>query len=506
MKNKVILLADQPFQLRLMTRIAKKLLNNNIFPQIVLTDLFTFIYAQDVIDLAESEIGSKIFSMEMEYISWQNIKKVQLNKEQDYLEKWATNTLTNRNLKTLFGTDPYTNGFEHERWFKKVPDKIKIKRFADTIKWCESIVKNNKPELIVSIGNSQFITNVFYEISNRDKIPFMTFENARVGARWLMRKDFHYGMTQELYTEIMTSVFDKEIQMLSMEFLDNFKSKSEKKGLYESSSYTLVREERKNAQRGNRNLNKIRVISIWCIYAIRTLLLGRKTRKFQTKYFDQNFLKIVLWEFNRVLAPFSRVNQKRTLSNVKQNERYLLWCLHMRPEGSALILGDGIDELDKLLDIAGKIPDDLLIYVKENPLMIGLRDRKFLRRLKSHPKISLIDPYSDTKYWIENSMAVIGMAGTVLLEAQVLGIPSWSFGHPEFELIIDGQGEQGFTKFVQNLLNGDHKISEKNIFFYVNYIFSKSSPKDHMLNAMSDVELMNSDVERMAQFIKRELS
>jgi len=68
----ILLLANQPFQLEIMCRLAKELQEQGLVTRLFLTDLYTIIYAPEIIDKAQKEIGSEIITLKSEFISWQD--------------------------------------------------------------------------------------------------------------------------------------------------------------------------------------------------------------------------------------------------------------------------------------------------------------------------------------------------------------------------------------------------------------------------------------------------
>jgi hypothetical protein len=124
------------------------------------------------------------------------------------------------------------------------------------------------------------------------------------------------------------------------------------------------------------------------------------------------------------------------------------------------------------------IPNGYFLAVKENPEMFGLRAPGFYRRLKRHPKIILIDVCVPTYSLIQNSMGVIGISGTVLLESTFFGKPSCALGRPEFEKFISANGWNSVERFIHDVLTQKYSDPLEKILPYVAYVLNNSSAKD----------------------------
>jgi hypothetical protein len=159
-------------------------------------------------------------------------------------------------------------------------------------------------------------------------------------------------------------------------------------------------------------------------------------------------------------------------------QKYFLWALHMRPEGSVLVLGDGKDEIIELFRTANLIPHGYFLVVKENPEMFGLRSPGFYRKLKRHPKIILIDAFVPTYSLIQNSIGVIGISGTVLLESTFFGKPSCALGKPEFVHFLIANGWNSAEGFINDVLIQKYSDPLEKILPYVAHVLNNSSAND----------------------------
>ena len=152
--------------------------------------------------------------------------------------------------------------------------------------------------------------------------------------------------------------------------------------------------------------------------------------------------------------------------------------MHARPEGSVLVLGDALDEIEVLMEISAQIPKGKFLVVKENPEMYGLRSQNFYRDLAACNSVILADPFANTWNFIEQSSGVIGMSGTILLEGEFIGKKSLALGKPEFDKIISYCGIHDLNKFFTNSNGaGVYQPSEK-VIRYVAQILKETRGLD----------------------------
>ena len=179
---------------------------------------------------------------------------------------------------------------------------------------------------------------------------------------------------------------------------------------------------------------------------------------------------------------------------------YFLWALHARPESSVLVLGDGEDEIDKLFEAADQIPSGYFLFVKEHPIMIGRRNRGFYKKIKKHKQIILIDPFVSSSDLIKNSLGVIGISGTILLEAAFYDKPSCALGKPEFNEFLSENGSDKIGIFLNKVISNEYQSPRSKIKPYIAYLLSESIESNFLLGPKSD-ELMK--VDTITHFAKK---
>ena len=127
---------------------------------------------------------------------------------------------------------------------------------------------------------------------------------------------------------------------------------------------------------------------------------------------------------------FKKNYKKYKENQVDLNKKYVYFPLHLQPELTTSTLGGRYsDQLLALEMLSSMIPDDWLIYVKENPKQLGLcRGSFFFMRLEKIKKAVYISKSFDTFALTESAQFVATITGSVGWEAISSGKQTVVFG------------------------------------------------------------------------------
>ena len=144
----------------------------------------------------------------------------------------------------------------------------------------------------------------------------------------------------------------------------------------------------------------------------------------------------------------------------KSSISYLYLPLHLLPESATLSQSNEYYEDDLIRSFASKLPVNIHILVKENPLMIGHRNISFYKRLESLSNVHVVSPQFSSEFLISNSIGVLSLSGTVILESLLLSKPVLAIGTPEFIHLVNPKyrNSGSFVDFV-------HDVQSKNYEF-----------------------------------------
>lgn len=113
------------------------------------------------------------------------------------------------------------------------------------------------------------------------------------------------------------------------------------------------------------------------------------------------------------------------------SSKYVYFGLHLQPELTTSFYG-GIysDQLLAIEKLSAILPDDWIIYVKENPKQnLENRGRIFYERLNNIPKVQLVPMDTNTYDLIKHSQFNASITGTLLYESVCGGKPALMFGN-----------------------------------------------------------------------------
>lgn len=128
-------------------------------------------------------------------------------------------------------------------------------------------------------------------------------------------------------------------------------------------------------------------------------------------------------------------NPSRSTRNISLDRPYVYFPLQLQPEMTTSALGSRYSDQITALEVLDKlIPDNWLIYVKENPKQTHRqRGETFMRRLTSIPKVRYVDKGLNTYELLRHSRFASTITGTVGWEAISGGKSALVFGNPWYK-------------------------------------------------------------------------
>lgn len=475
-EHRLILLADQPHEAEFIAPIASELLRlqNKTKFSLAFTDYYSFLSRQDFLMGLEAAFPGEVVHLGSIYKRWQEEPEEPFV-DYEFLSDWEKINCSERSLDEIERTNQLVYADERSQWRIPISETWKKKVLVDSIYWCEVYLERFQPSAFVSVGNATLVTNILYTLARKRNIPFYTFFPSRIGNRILLRKDFAYGVIDELFDEAIA--LSRDVMLWNDAKNLALGIAKQKRGAYDSYQVNMSEhfssKKRQLAKSFFQDCRKF----LGRTYA-RTFIYKR-LYEFPVKRIGENLLRMTLYDFRRMLFQYLRlIGVFNYGAKEVPTERYFLWALHMRPEGAVSTLGDGRDEIIELVRCAELLPSGHFMAVKENPEMFGQRRRGFHRKLKRHPKIILLDPYSPIFPLIESSIGVIGISGTVLLEAAILDKPSCALGHPEFDRFLTDSGWNSAPSFIEKCISGVKIDALNKMLPYLCYIIHNSDERD----------------------------
>ena len=473
--RRLLFLIDQPWQLELTTSIITEMGNLEFEFEcaLALTDYYTFLHHPKLINSINAKYIQQVFTLESEYRRWQsNFLEFA---DEEYLRNWEQNFCKSRTLNALEKTNQWVYGDERSRYYLPLSSQCRRLILSDTVKWVDCILDSWNPNVIVSIERSTLPTNLFWARAETEKIDFFTFIPSRVGNRWSLRDDFGYGMSTRLEQSIRNKYPKIELTHEAAELLAEIVSK--KRGSYESVEAAETLSLMKKSVHPIRSLLGDLIDELKRVYS--RFFFEIPNRAFPVRRVEQDLLKLSLVRLQRIIVQFlHHLGLYSYGHKTLPDAPYFFWGLHARPEGSVLALGGGMDEIEQLLEFANSLPCNSIVVVKENIEMFGFRNLGFYRYLRKNQKIWILEATSNTFEAISLSKGVIGISGTILLEAKMLKKRVCALGNPEFLPFLDYSKEQiqEFIESPENPKVNDENFSE--FLKYIQFILDESSDSD----------------------------
>ncbi len=111
-------------------------------------------------------------------------------------------------------------------------------------------------------------------------------------------------------------------------------------------------------------------------------------------------------------------------------KKFVYFPLHLQPEMSTDILGGPYaDQLRAIEELSRALPDDVMIYVKENPKQSAyMRGSSFFSRLAAIPRVKMMEFSTPSIMLVRDSIAVGTITGTAGWEALQMDKPAIVFG------------------------------------------------------------------------------
>ena len=171
---------------------------------------------------------------------------------------------------------------------------------------------------------------------------------------------------------------------------------------------------------------------------------------------------------------------------------YAFFPLATEPENTLLVFSRAfLNQIEVVRNVAYNLPAGMVLVVKEHPAALGKRQVSYYRKLLEIPNVRMADPALEARRLITRAKLVSNIAGSVGLEALILGKPVLAFGQTPYELLPDTMmrragalGELGET--IDGLLR-DHHHDEAALTSYIAAVMRRSVSLDFYTNLLGRV-------------------
>ena len=134
-------------------------------------------------------------------------------------------------------------------------------------------------------------------------------------------------------------------------------------------------------------------------------------------------------------------------------EKFVLYMLHMRPESTIDVWQPEYeDQLAFIKQVSLFIPLNYTLVVKMHASDIDSYSLNDLKAIKNIPNVQVCDPLADGRSFIKRTSLLLGINGTALLEAALLGKPALAFGQTPYDKWPTTMRFNGFGSLYTDIL------------------------------------------------------
>lgn len=305
-----------------------------------------------------------------------------------------------------------------------------------------------------------FYLNYFYYLLKKNKIELILFIYIpHLGVEYIL-----YKIAKKL--QIRTIMLNQTLfanKFFIFESIEDFGTFSTSNSIQSQNIFPIKHEFRKDLFYMNKKVLK----KIACVKS-NFKILRQSINPF--KKYKMNFYDVI----NKILkCEKFKKNCTKYESNVDFEKKYIYFPLHLQPELTTSPLGykysDQVLAIEKLSMI---IPQDWIIYVKENPKQQEYkRDSFFYHRLSLLSNVKILSNKINTYKLLENCQFVSTITGTVGWEAISGGKNALIFGNAWYKK-LDGIFEYNDSINIREILK--YKINHTSLQANFNTLMSKT--------------------------------
>jgi hypothetical protein len=506
--KRILLVAEQPWQIEVAAILAIEIrrIDSKYRILIAATDYYTFLHEPKLIHKCKENYNTEIATLADLFQKWQNNDEPDCRLIDYQVKDWLKNIVLSRSVYEIERTNQLIFGWERVYYFLQVTDAWRKKIFSDSINWSENLINKFRPNLVIAIERNTLVNNLIFEISVNKQIPHVTFIQSRIENRWIPHDNFGLGITHPKKKFKLCNHASLENGKIGQKYIDHIRKGGKPYNSFANDISKVF---------GSKFVHRIPYIlgkkispfvpTVNTLLKMAYLRLTKSKNRFDYKVIrlEENLIKLTLFELRQIIFYRLRLlGIKHWGSTKKIESQYFFWALHSRPEDSTSVLGLGIDELDEIAKVVKLLPDNIVLVVKEHPLMFGLRSKEFYSKLKSYSNLVLVDAFQNTRKLLldEKCLGAIGLSGTILLESELIGKPSFAIGIPEFLESLSSFGDD-VKNYLDKAAAGQYSDIGEKVVQYVKNVMINSSEFDVPYLSPTENSLTQEMLKRWARMI-----
>jgi len=308
----------------------------------------------------------------------------------------------------------------------------------------DEIFGTSKPDVIILPNFGSLFHNVLYHYAKVKKVDCWVPLASKISNRILLSKDIDYSI-DHLFNDFENFKPKPNSIEFSKKYLESFKKelinpvhlnyKNDpflvNADIYKKFIKRLIKLPYRVLATYIRNLNKLHP------------KVYRTRDNIRTDYVFLNFFAEYYNLFSIKLIKYD---------NLKDIEKYAYFPLSVQPEISTNLWAPMFTNLFELIrQVAISLPSGMTLVVKEHPMMVGRRTKKYYEKLKSLPNVKLIDHSISTNDIVQSEKCdlVTVVSGTSGFEAALLGKKVIQFSDSFYKVLPNVKILTDMTKFTE---------------------------------------------------------
>lgn len=315
--------------------------------------------------------------------------------------------------------------------------------YYEYVKYWFNVLKQFQPDAIIFLDIPHVPHNfVIYTLAKLLGIRTIVSRAVHMPGRLIFMEDF------QNYDEIIQGLEKLKnvtitVDDLSADFQEFYKKQTSPS--VDSTPFYMKKEYIKKSSRGSRlfptfgsiikNIISLRVFSS-TYYYVQSLIASRRYASLDGYYQSGFDLKMKTRKWKQNNQKYKDEYYKLQSTHIDLKKKFVYIPLHNQPECSTSAIGDVFVDQILMIDlVAQSIPDDWVVYVKENPIQWTTARANFGRyvgyykQIQKIPKVVLVPTNISTYDLVNNSQAVATITGTAGLEAILRSKPVLLFGY-----------------------------------------------------------------------------
>ena len=352
----------------------------------------------------------------------------------------------------------YTPGKKWKYSFRK---QVSDKTALDIVKLNYLLVKNEifgdkKPDIIILPNFGSLFHNILYHYAKANKVQCWIPNASKISNRVLLNNSIDYNLDY-LFTNFENFKPKNESIIFSKNYLDKFQEELIRPPHLDYKNDPFYNENLKNFVK---RFVRLPFKLILTFYRNSNKLNPKVYRVIDTIRTDQVFTNFFAEYYNLLTLKFFKYDKLEDIG------KFAYFPLSVQPELSTNLWAPIFTNLFELIrQIAISLPSGMTLVVKEHPIMLGRRTKKYYKKLQSLPNVKVINPNILTNDVINNNNCdlITNVSGTSGFEAALLGKKVIQFSDAFYKILPNVKILTDLTKFTEEYKKIENFDKEKTI-------------------------------------------